>query len=69
MVNFFFYFAFKGNKVITMCNKNKKTIQPCILIMTNESHGKDLPTPETKLNDFVNQGKNSNFDMKIHNKI
>jgi len=37
--------------------------------MTNESHGKDLPTPKTKLNDFVNQGKNSNFDMKIHNKI
>ena len=37
--------------------------------MTNKFHGKDLPTPKTKLNKFVLEEKYSNFIVEIHSKM
>jgi hypothetical protein len=57
---------FKGNKVITLCNKiQKDNLTFLFLVMTNESHEKDLTASKTKLIGFVNQGQNHSFIMQF----
>ena len=57
---------FKGNKVITLCNKiQKDNLTFPFLVMTNESHEKDLLASKTKLIGFVNQWQNHSFTMQF----